>query len=63
MAELRRIAEVYNYRETLDKMLRDQLVQGINDKGIQRKLLLETSPLAFARAVAQGPETAVKLKL
>ena len=62
VAELRHLAEFCNYGDTLDKMLRDRLVHGINNEGIQRKLLQETSPLTFARAltVAQGAETAVK---
>ena len=45
-----------------DKMLRDRLVWGINDAGIQKKLLQENDPLTLARAlkVAQGAETADK---
>ena len=62
LAELRRLAEHCNYGDTLDKMLRDRLVWGINDAGIQRKLLQENDPLTLARAltVAQGAETADK---
>lgn len=52
MAELRRIAEHCKYGDTLDKMLRDRLVWGINDDSIQKKLLQEFLTLA------QGPETA-----
>ena len=47
MAELRRLAEHCNYGDTLDKMLRDRLVWGINDAGIQRKLLQENDPLTL----------------
>ena len=62
LAELRRLAEHCNYGDTLDKMLRDRLVWGINDAGIQRKLLQENDPLTLAQAltVAQGAETADK---
>ena len=62
LAELRRLAEHCNYGDTLDKMLRDRLVWGINDAGIQKKLLQENDPLTLARAVivAQGAETADK---
>ena len=60
LAELRRLAEHCNYGETLDLMLRDRLVWGINDAGIQKKLLQESDPLTLARAltVAQVAETA-----
>ena len=62
MADLRRLAEHCNYGDTLDKMLRDRLVWGINDAGIQRKLLQENDPLTLARAltIATGAETADK---
>ena len=62
LAALRRLAEHCNYGDTLEKMLRDRLVWGINDAGIQRKLLQENDPLTLARAltVAQGAETADK---
>ena len=62
MADLRRLVEHCNYGDTLDKMLRDRLVWGINDAGIQRKLLQENDPLTLARAltIATGPETADK---
>ena len=54
------IAEHCNYGDTLDKMLRDRLVWGINDAGIQRKLLQENDPLTLTRAltIATGAETA-----
>lgn len=62
LAALCRLAEYCNYGDTLEKMLRDRLVWGINDTGIQRKLLQENDPLTLARAltVAQGAETADK---
>ena len=62
MADLRRLAEHCNYGDTLDKMLTDRLVWGINDAGIQRKLLQENDPLTLARAltIATGAETADK---
>ena len=62
MAELRRLAEHCNYGDTLDTTLRDSLVWGINDAGIQKKLLQENDPLILTRAliVAQGAETADK---
>lgn len=61
LAELRRLAEHCNYRDTLDLMLRDRLMWGINDAGIQ-KLLQESDLLTLARAltVAQAAETADK---
>ncbi len=59
VAKPRCIAERCNYGDTLDKMLRDRLVWGINDDSIQKKLLQE-SDLTYQRAVtlAQGAETA-----
>lgn len=61
VAELRRLAEFCNYGDTLDKMLRDRLVWGINDESIQRKLLQEEDlTLKKALTLAQGSETAAK---
>ena len=54
LAALRRLAEHCNYRDTLEKMLRDMLVWGINDAGIQRKLLQENDPLTLARALTSS---------
>ena len=61
VAELRRLAQHCNYGDTLDKMLTDRMVYGINDEVIQKKLLQETD-LTYARAIslAQGFETASK---
>ena len=41
VAELRQIAHDCNYGQTLEQMLRDRLVCGINDDRIQRRLLAE----------------------
>ena len=59
VAELRRLAESCNFGTTLDKMFRDQLVWGIRDDSIQKKLLQEKE-LTFQRAlpIAQGSEAA-----
>ncbi|XP_077863977.1 uncharacterized protein LOC144349037, partial [Saccoglossus kowalevskii] len=43
MAELRRLSEHCNFGTTLETMLRDRLVCGINDQTTQRKLLMETT--------------------
>ena len=61
MADLRRLAEQCNYGTTLDKMLRDRLVYGINDDRIREKLL-EEKDLSYKRAleIAQGVEAANK---
>ena len=61
VAELRRLAEHCNYGDTLEKMLRDRLVSGVNEEAIQRKLLAERE-LTYDSAlrIAQGLETAAK---
>ena len=61
IAELRHIAQHCDYGETLNDMLRDRLVCGINDDRIQRRLLSESS-LKFERAweIAQAMELAAK---
>ena len=61
VAELRRLAQYCNYGDTLDKMLRDRIVWGINDEATQKKLL-QVKDLTYAKAVsvAQGFETADK---
>lgn len=61
VAELRRLAHDCNFGTTLQQMLRDRLVCGINDDRIQRRLLSEpdlTFEKAFEMAVAS--ETASK---
>lgn len=61
IANLRRLSEHCNYADTLNDMLRDRLVCGINDDNIQRKLLSETD-LTFKKAydMAIAQETAVR---
>ena len=45
MAELRYVAEFCNFGASLEDMLRDQIVYGINEDGIQQKCLLKNSHL------------------
>ena len=61
VSELRGLAQFLNYGESLETMLRDRLVCGINDESIQRRLLAE-STLTFKKAfeLAQGMEAASK---
>ena len=61
VSELRSIAEFCNYGESLNDMLRDRLVCGINDSAIQRRLLAENK-LSFTKAmeISQGMEAATK---
>lgn len=61
VSELRAIAQGCNFGESLDAMLRDRLVVGINNEAIQRRLLSETS-LTFKKALelAQNLDAAVK---
>ena len=61
VAELRSLAVFCNFEGTLEKMLRDRLVGGINSIQIRRRLLQEKQ-LNFARAleIAQAMETAEK---
>lgn len=49
LAALRQLAEFCEYGETLDDMLRDRLVCGVNDEKIQQRLFSEID-LTFARA-------------
>ena len=59
MAELRKLAEHCEFGDSLNEMLRDRLVCGINDHQIQRRLLSEPK-LSFSQAlqIAQAAETA-----
>ena len=59
VAELSRLFEHSQYRNTLDDMLRDRLVCGIADTGLQRWLLAEPD-LTFKKALQlpQAQETA-----
>ncbi len=50
VSELRNIARNCNFT-SLNDLLRDRLVCGINDDGIQRRLLAETQKLTFDRAM------------
>ena len=61
MAELRALAEFCNFGSSLEAMLRDQIVCGINDSAIQRRLLAQV-PLSLEKALqlAQGMETAAR---
>ena len=61
VSELRSLAVHCNFGATLDLMLRDRLVCGINDDAIQRRLLSEQN-LTFDKALttAQGLEAAAK---
>lgn len=61
VAALRKIAEHCEYGTVLEDMLRDRLVCGISNKGIQRRLL-QDSALTFKEAmkVAQSAEAADK---
>ncbi|GBO04308.1 Uncharacterized protein K02A2.6 [Araneus ventricosus] len=55
VTELRRLAEECNFGATLSERLRDQLVCGIKDEALQRRLLAESTLTfneAFSRAVA-----------
>ena len=59
VAEIRSLAEFCNFGRTLEEMLRDRIVCGINDDTIQRRLLAEPR-LTFKKTleIAQGIETA-----
>ncbi|KAL5506358.1 hypothetical protein EMCRGX_G007980 [Ephydatia muelleri] len=61
VAELRRIAEHCEFKDTLDEMLRDRLVCGIKDTRVRRRLLAEPK-LTFTKAleIAQAAELAEK---
>ena len=61
VAELRKLTEHCNFGETLPEMLRDRLVCGINNKKIQRRLLVERDlTLKKAEEIALGEELAAK---
>ena len=59
VSELRKLSEYCDFGDTLEDMLRERLVCGINDKRVQRRLLVEPG-LTFAKALelAQAAETA-----
>ena len=60
VAELRQLSEHCDFGTVLDDMLRDRLVCGINNDTIQRRLLGETPPLTFKKAlgISHGMEMA-----
>ena len=60
VAELRNISEHCDFQNTLEEMLRDRLVCGINDEQFQRRLFAE-STLDFRKAmkIATSMETAI----
>ena len=61
VSELRSLAEHCNFENTLEVMLRDRLVCGINNPNTQRRLLSEVN-LTFQKVfeIAQGLESAVQ---
>ena len=61
VAELRKLAKHCVYAQTLDDMLRDRLVVGVQDENIQRRLLSEKElTLHKAVEIAHGMEVAKK---
>ena len=62
VAELRALADHCNFGGTLNAMIRDRLVCGINEDNIQKCLLTEGDPLTLVKAmsIAQSYETAEK---
>lgn len=61
VSELRSLAEFCNFGTSLEDMIRDRLVCGINNGKIQQKLLAEKKlTLTSAIEMAQGMETAAK---
>ena len=61
VSQLRKLSEHCEFGDTLDKMLRDRIVCGINDVRIQRRLLAEPGlSLAKALELALALETADK---
>jgi hypothetical protein len=62
LSELRTLANDCEFGDTLNVMLRDRLVCGLNDPAIQKRLLTEGNGLTLEKAVtiAQALESAVK---
>ena len=59
IAELRKLSEICNFRDTLDDMLCNRLVCGISHPGIQKRLLSESDlTLEKALEISQGIEVA-----
>ena len=61
VAELRVLGEYCDFGTTIENMIRDRLVCGINDHEIQRRLLQESN-LTYQSAydIVQAMETALK---
>ena len=61
-AELHALVAQCNFGETIDAMIRDRLVCGINEDSIQKRLLTEGDKLTLTKAIslAQSYETAVQ---
>ena len=61
VSELRCLSEFCNFGETLEDMIRDRLVCGINDDAIQKRMLAEPT-LSYKKAVelALSMETAAQ---
>ncbi len=61
VAELRALAEFCNFDASLNEMLRDRIVCGINSSKLQQRLLAEKE-LTLVKTIdlAQGMETATK---
>lgn len=61
LAALRKLAEFCNFGDTLDVMIRDRLVYGVRDVGVQKRLLAESAlTLEKAMHIALAVETASK---
>ena len=62
VSELRSLSEFCNFGGSLDVMIRDRLVCGINDDGMQKKRLLSEPGLTYAKVVeiSQGIEMAAQ---
>ena len=62
VAKLRRLSEHCNFGDTLNRPIRDQLVLGISDDKIQRRLLSEAGSLTLDKAldIAKGLEAAAR---
>ena len=67
VAELRRLAEHCNYGDSLNEMLRDRLVCGVNDNRLQRRLLAEANltfkkPYEIVQAMEAAERSAKELQ-
>ena len=61
LSELRALAQWCKFGDTLDDILRDRLVCGVNEETIQRRLLAEAGlTLKKALEIAQGLEAAAR---